>query len=171
MTLSILLYPAHSGSQYCTPNHIITISITDDVVSAVKDVHLLIKWMETNRNLLDISSKSMRIELNLREYNAGPKIYTFCSFAKTFVKRTALMETSLHVAMADSSTLQRDLSLRTIDVGSEDCLATFNFRVSEGVMTFASNPARLFERARMEEEEEHTGAMDHEENESETETR
>jgi hypothetical protein len=38
-------------------------------------------------------------------------------------------------------------------------------------MTFASNRARLFERASMEEEEEHTGAMEDEENESEAETR
>lgn len=64
------------------------------------------------------------------------------------------MESSLHVAMADWSTLQLDLSLRTIDAGSEDCLAIFNFGVIEGVMTFDSNQPRLFERASMEEDEE-----------------
>jgi hypothetical protein len=41
--------------------------------------------------------------------------YTFCPFAKNFIKGTALMESSLHVAMADWSTLQRDPSLETID--------------------------------------------------------
>jgi len=97
----------------------------------------------------------------------------FVGLRKISSKRTALMEASLHVAMADWSTSQLDLSQRIIDAGSEDCLAIFNFGVIEGVMTFDSNQPCLFERASMEEdeEEEDMGAMNDEENESEAETR
>ncbi len=43
MTSNILFYPARSEIQDYTPNHIITISTTDDFVSAAEGVHSLIK--------------------------------------------------------------------------------------------------------------------------------